>query len=392
MEHNDIRHRLSEYIDGSVTGEERAAIEAHLKTCMQCSSALKELRKAIEHIKAIEEIEPPAWMTQKIMAKVRAEAEKKGLFQRIFYPLTIKLPIQAVAVVFLAVTGFYIYQNIHPAQIPFEAPMQELANMKESPKNTLAKADDHALRAKQVPQALEYKALDMKQEYEKPTPPAPLDKEETPAPAALGKATERPEPANGNAASGKIVAAPQTGAPRIIKEEAGARLQSHAIRKSLVAPQNAQVTATEAMKNVDVHKYIGRFESELDSFEEISKIKSDKNTSRIGKDNVLLKRTIHGQIYILFAKVVADKDTSKTRDALITDAMEYPATGYNENLVEWWCSLNEQADEELMAVVDSSSNKKRLPAIRAWRMNRRSGKFEPISPAGISCINESHGN
>ncbi len=222
MEHNDIRHRLSEYIDGSATSEEQAAIESHLKTCAQCSEALSELRKTIEHIKTIGEIEPPAWMTQKIMANVRAEAgKKKGWFERFFLPFSIKLPIQAVAVVFLAVTAFYIYRSIQPAPTPSEAPIQEFASKKEAAKDTLARADDHALRAKQVPQAPEYKALDMKQEYEKPATPKPMDKAEAPAPAASAKDTERPEPADEDAASGKIVAAaPRAGAPGMMTKEA----------------------------------------------------------------------------------------------------------------------------------------------------------------------------
>jgi len=222
MDHEDIRHKLSEYIDGSISAREKAGIEAHLKTCEQCSNALMELRKTVEHIKTVEEIEPPAWMTQKIMAKVRAGAEeRKNWFQRFFLPLHIKLPIQVVAVVFLAVTAFSIYRSIQPAPTPSEAPIQEeFASGKEAAKDKLARSEDHALRAKQVPQAPEYKALDMKQEYEKPAPPKPMGKAEalTPAPA---KTTEQPVLAKEETAAGKVAVAPQAGAPRMMREEAG---------------------------------------------------------------------------------------------------------------------------------------------------------------------------
>jgi len=117
-------------------------------------------------------------MAQKTMAKVRAETEekKKGFFERFFLPISIKLPIQAVAVLFLAVTAFYIYRSIQPASVPSEAPIQEFATKKEAPsaeiaKDEMAKADEPALRSKKVPQAPEYKALDMKYGYEKPAPP-----------------------------------------------------------------------------------------------------------------------------------------------------------------------------------------------------------------------------
>ena len=185
MDHNDIRHKLSEYMDGSITAEERAEIENHLMTCPACSDALRELQKTVDHIKSVEEVEPPAWMTQKIMAKVRSGAEeKKGLFRRFFFPLSVKLPIQAVAVLFLTVTAFYIYRSIQPAPMPSEAPVQEfeagngappapaLRDKREEPKIS----KDASTLAKKVPQAPEYKALDMKLEYEKPAPPVALGK------------------------------------------------------------------------------------------------------------------------------------------------------------------------------------------------------------------------
>ena len=182
MDHNEIRHKLSEYIDGAATPQERAAIDEHLKTCTTCSDALAELQKTIEQVKQIEEVEAPAWMTQKIMANVRAAAEeKKGLFHRLFYPLAVKLPIQAAAVLFLTVSVYYIYSSTHPADKYAEAPMGRLAKQ-ESP----AKAQDAAKRKvpeisaereKKVEQGPGYKSLDMKYEYEKPAPPVPASPE-----------------------------------------------------------------------------------------------------------------------------------------------------------------------------------------------------------------------
>jgi len=180
MQHDDIRHRMSEYLDGSVTAQDKAEIEDHLKTCPECENALNELRKAIEQIKSIEEIDPPAWITQKIMAKVRIVAEeKKSLFQRLFFPLSIKVPIQAVAVVFLTITAFYIYRDIQPtakfAELPFPSRQKKEAKQEPPPapvtNRQVNKSDDFLLRSKQVPQTPGYNALDMSQEYVAPAPP-----------------------------------------------------------------------------------------------------------------------------------------------------------------------------------------------------------------------------
>ncbi|MFA5073741.1 MAG: DUF2275 domain-containing protein [Nitrospirota bacterium] len=140
MEHNDIRYKLSEYLDGSLTEHEKQEIDEHLKTCSDCSKALEELRKTIEQIKAIEKIEPPAWMTQKIMANVRTEAEKeKSIFRKLFFPLSTKLPLQAVAAVFLVVTAFYLYQSIHPSQRIEEAPTASVILKEEAKQSSPAK-------------------------------------------------------------------------------------------------------------------------------------------------------------------------------------------------------------------------------------------------------------
>ena len=218
MEHNDTRHKLSEYLDGSVTAKEKEEIEAHLKTCQQCSNALQELQKTVEHIKSVEEAEPPAWMTQKIMAKVRAGAEeKKSLFQRFFFPLSVKLPIQAVAVLFLTVAALSVYRNIQPTPIPSHAPVREFALSKESPPAPALRdmheapkiTKDAVVPAKKAPQAPGFKALDMKREYEKPSPPA-----------ALGRAAE-----SAPAAAEHITPA-QAGAPALPQEHAESKLKS----------------------------------------------------------------------------------------------------------------------------------------------------------------------
>jgi hypothetical protein len=188
MDHNDIRHKLSEFIDGAITPGEKADIEQHLKTCTECSEALRELRKTIEHIHAVEQVDSPAWMTQKIMTKVREEAEeKKGLWQRVFAPFFTLFPVQAVAVLFLSVTVFYIYTTMHPAEKYAEAPIERIAKQEahEQSRDALKQKAPEITerREKKVAQGPDYKSLDMKYEYEKPAPPMPLEQPAASAPA-----------------------------------------------------------------------------------------------------------------------------------------------------------------------------------------------------------------
>jgi hypothetical protein len=197
MNHNDIRHKLSEYIDETLTPEEQASVEEHLKTCPDCSSALTELRKTVEHVRQIEEVDPPAWMKQKIMARVRTEEEKKqGLFQRIFFPLHIKLPLETIGLLFITVTVYFVARDVQETEHPFpEAPVQMYSTEpKQADKITpregkAAKPEDSLQRKKEVPQEPGYKALDMKPAYEKPKPPVPA-----PAPEPMMRAQEQAAP------------------------------------------------------------------------------------------------------------------------------------------------------------------------------------------------------
>lgn len=202
MDHNDIRHMLSEYIDGSLTPGDKASVDEHLKTCPDCSNALMELRKTVEHIRKIEEVEPPAWMTQKIMARVRAEEEKKkhGLFQRIFFPLHVKLPLEAIGVLFIAVTVYFVVQDVQRKQSFPEAPVQnysvepQQAGKGITKEDKAAKPDDSRKRTREAPQEPGY-APDMKQEYEKPQPPQPAPAPQS-APTEEQRALKRESPSN----------------------------------------------------------------------------------------------------------------------------------------------------------------------------------------------------
>jgi hypothetical protein len=235
MKHEEMRHKLSDYIDESITPEERTAIDEHLRTCTDCSDALRGLRKTIEHIHEVEEVESPPWMTQKIMAKVREEQEaKKNLLQGFISIFTLKYPIQVVTVLFLAVTAYYVYQGINPSRKYTEEPIGTFAK-KEAPAVGQIQAENRAVLEaapvpKQTPRKPGYESLDMKYSYEKPAAPVP---HEQPAVSAAASATkDAPESTRDETEREGLPAAPKTSTPAMIAEQAaptaGADKQLHA--------------------------------------------------------------------------------------------------------------------------------------------------------------------
>lgn len=189
MDHNEIRHKLSEYIDDAVSAEERAAIDQHLATCIDCADAVRELRTTIEHLRTVEEIQPPAWLAGKVMAAVRTEQEKnRSIVHRFFFILRTWLPVQAIAVLFLTITLYYLYSSTSHREPYSEVPAEKTSP--ETARQTAPKTPEGAVPELSAPRQQkvvrpEYKALDMKYAYEPPAPPTPA---EAPAPAAPEKA------------------------------------------------------------------------------------------------------------------------------------------------------------------------------------------------------------
>lgn len=110
MNCKDIENSLSLYLDNLLSPGDKRAVEEHLKLCPQCSKALADLKKTAAMTQGLSEVEPPLWFKQRIMARVREEADKKSLVQKWFYPLRIKIPIQVFATIFITVLAVYIYR------------------------------------------------------------------------------------------------------------------------------------------------------------------------------------------------------------------------------------------------------------------------------------------
>ncbi len=119
----EIREHISAYLEGAVPPDRERLVAEHLASCPECRAVLQDLKKTVELVKGLEEVEPPPWLAQKIMAHVKDEAEKEvGIFRRIFFPLRVKIPLQAFATVLIVGLVFLIYKGIGPEQEQARAP------------------------------------------------------------------------------------------------------------------------------------------------------------------------------------------------------------------------------------------------------------------------------
>lgn len=112
---NEIENRLPAYLENLLSPEEKEIIEGHLASCPRCNRACEDIRKTEGIVQNLTEVEPPPFFEQRIMSRVREEAaQKQGILRKLFYPLYIKVPIQAFATLLIAVMAFSIYRTIMP--------------------------------------------------------------------------------------------------------------------------------------------------------------------------------------------------------------------------------------------------------------------------------------
>lgn len=127
----EIQNLLPAYREDILSLNEKSAIETHLSSCSRCRQSMADLKETAHLLKTLEEVEPPPFFEQRIMTQVREEAgRRRGILQKFFFPLHIKIPIQAVASVLIAVLAVTIYQNIEPEMkrvSPLTAPISEPA-------------------------------------------------------------------------------------------------------------------------------------------------------------------------------------------------------------------------------------------------------------------------
>jgi len=62
--------RLSEYLDGEITGRERARLEEHLGSCQGCSAVLADLRAVVERAHALVDVPPSEDLWPPIVQKI----------------------------------------------------------------------------------------------------------------------------------------------------------------------------------------------------------------------------------------------------------------------------------------------------------------------------------
>jgi len=177
----EVQLLLSEYIEKSLDAVRMKAVEAHLLSCSGCRGETEDLTDCIQQVAEFPLLDPPIGFTQRVMAHVREIETRPSLWQRVFLPFRVGVPIQATAVVLVAVLAIFLYpresqfrdngisqpiSSTSPAQLSDKGSSAKPAQPTESAQ-TVAK---DTLPATSKPDAVQSPAAERKEATPRPAP------------------------------------------------------------------------------------------------------------------------------------------------------------------------------------------------------------------------------
>jgi hypothetical protein len=114
MSCDEIQTRLSEYVEKSLDAISAKGIEVHLLSCSRCRVEAESLAECMQQVAGLPMVDPPLGFIQRVMAHVRDIDKTPTLWERLFFPLRVKIPLQATAVVLVGALALVLSQKEEP--------------------------------------------------------------------------------------------------------------------------------------------------------------------------------------------------------------------------------------------------------------------------------------
>ncbi|MCZ6550910.1 MAG: zf-HC2 domain-containing protein [Candidatus Methylomirabilales bacterium] len=150
MRCEEIQNQLSAYLEDELEPAQRHNIEAHMEGCVRCRQELALLRRTISALQTLEEIEVSPRLTAAIQTGVstRGRSRWRKLASRLFFPIHIKIPLEAMALLLISLGVVYLYRSTPElAQAPRPQGISEVATRERAAPAAAGRRDDRQEQA-----------------------------------------------------------------------------------------------------------------------------------------------------------------------------------------------------------------------------------------------------
>jgi hypothetical protein len=121
MQCAEIRGRFSALIEGDLPHVEENEIRDHLSSCAECGSEFAGLKKTLDWLHSVEEIEPPEELLSGVEERLqqrnhRPAPIREGRETHFPFSPRVRLPLQALAMIAIVLSVFYVTRRV-PVEI-----------------------------------------------------------------------------------------------------------------------------------------------------------------------------------------------------------------------------------------------------------------------------------
>ncbi len=131
---HDAREQFSALVDDALSADERATLDAHLATCADCRRELQRFRDTVALLRAVAPVRAPAGFVDRVLDAARPVSWPRRLVRGLFLPWPVKLPMEAAAIVLVAVGVGLVYRGTPEIQESTTASIETRAPESRAPR------------------------------------------------------------------------------------------------------------------------------------------------------------------------------------------------------------------------------------------------------------------
>jgi hypothetical protein len=116
MKCEQVKILLADYLDKKLPNGEMAMVKEHLQQCADCREELQFLKKYMKEIESFPSLKPPDNFLDSIHGRLN-RPKRGGVIRKLFVPIRIKVPLEAAALIALALTGVIIFKPFRHGEV-----------------------------------------------------------------------------------------------------------------------------------------------------------------------------------------------------------------------------------------------------------------------------------